>query len=278
MLIAAALAAVIVFPLFTAPSSSTAAVQQSGENITVYASDCVTPQTYFYIGDKVCTQAAGWPAGSGHPQYRRFRWVAPNNVPLRDSDIVGTSDADRILIPTTGEFAQVGKWKVETMDGDAGRVVEATFIVRSREQPFVNLSVGRQGPASVLPGYKVSYTVWLHNSGPDDALDVQFIDSVPSNMTFAGLRQQAGPLFDCSTPLRGSTGRTICKGKAISPGESVAFNFIYVVNTDAKEGDTCSGSSEVYNGISDLSKEDNYSTFEAIISGPETDGIPPEEQ
>ena len=58
-----------------------------------------------------------------------------------------------------------------------------------------NLGITKTGPASVLPGGSVTYTLTVSNAGPSDALDVTVSDPTPSGLTFVS---NAG---DCTTPF-----------------------------------------------------------------------------
>ena len=58
-----------------------------------------------------------------------------------------------------------------------------------------NLGITKTGPASVLPGGTVNYTLTVSNAGPSDALDVTVSDPTPSGLTFVS---NTG---DCTTPF-----------------------------------------------------------------------------
>jgi uncharacterized repeat protein (TIGR01451 family) len=58
-----------------------------------------------------------------------------------------------------------------------------------------DLSIGKTGPASVVRGANVAYTIVVSNSGPSDAASVEVADVTPAGLTFVS---NAG---DCTTPF-----------------------------------------------------------------------------
>lgn len=60
--------------------------------------------------------------------------------------------------------------------------------------PLADLSVTKSGPASVIPGDAIVYTIVVTNNGPSDAANVVVDDPTPAGLTFAG---NAGA---CTTP------------------------------------------------------------------------------
>lgn len=50
-------------------------------------------------------------------------------------------------------------------------------------EPFADVSVSKSGPATVLPGGDVTYTLVVANAGPDDATGVLLVDALPPETT-----------------------------------------------------------------------------------------------
>lgn len=266
------LAASAAFFSFTIPGA--AAFQSGPEYVKTFAADCVTPQTVFNPGDTVCAEAGDFPAKPGDGD-RRFQWVTPDGLAAEVTYVKEDSQSDKFVIPTSGQFAQLGTWAVATINGDAERLTAAKFVVRNPKFPAANLSISKDGPKYVLPGDKVSYKLWVSNPGPDFAEGVQITDEVPTNMVFVALKQASGAALECSTPARGETGRSVCKVKGVPADEPIELIAYYQVNPEAKEGVTCSSSTEVTSVTEELKKEDNFCTSEATVVLPAEETEPP---
>jgi uncharacterized repeat protein (TIGR01451 family) len=153
----------------------------------------------------------------------------------------------------------------------------AKFIVRNPRLPLVNLAVIKDGPAYVNPGDPVSFKIRIYNPGPDFAEGIEIVDEVPTNMTFLALKQASGPPVECSTPPRGETGRTVCKVKGLSGEEPIDLVAYYTVDSEAKEGATCTSSIQVTSYTEEVNKEDNFARSEVTVVYPGIDtGEPPD--
>lgn len=232
----------------------------------VYAGDCATPQSSFFLGDTVCASIGDFdlPVTS---RYRRFQWVAPDGRVFDQNGVKLDPQNDQIVLPTTGDFAQYGLWTIRAIDIEAQIRTIGKFKVVNPRLKLVDLSVLKYGPALVLPGDRVKYTVTIHNVGPDDAASVSLVDAVPTNMVFYAMKQTAGrAIFDCATPARGETGETVCRSAGIADGDEVTFDIYYLVNPDTRDGVTCTGGVSVSSEMSELNKDSNFYDFEATVS------------
>lgn len=266
-----AFTAVITPPVTSATSSpegapgNYSAVLQSGEYIQTFASDCSTPQTIFYLGDKVCAIAGNFPLSPANYRYRRFQWAAPNQMVASQSDISGDPEKEVFVIPTSGDFAQVGTWTVRSIDVSANVSAIARLIVRNPRARYTDLFISKSGPLQVLAGDRVRYTLRVTNPGPDDALEIEITDNVPTNMVFVGLRQSSGPVAECRTPPSGGTGTVTCWVKNLPLDQAVELLMYYQVNPDAREGTVCSSQAWVSSTTSELAKENNETIQEATV-------------
>lgn len=261
------LAASAAFFSFTIPgvTRDAAAFQRGGvEYVKTFADDCVTPQAVFNVGDTVCVEAGDFPAPLG-AGYRRFQWTTPDGLVADLTNVKVDPQGDRFVIPTSGQFAQLGPWTVATINADSDRFAVAKFTVRNPKLPSANLSIFKEGPKYVLPGDSVSYKLWVTNPGPDFAEGVEIVDEVPTNMVFVALKQASGAALECSTPARGETGRTVCKLKGMPAEEPIELVAYYQVNTEVKEGETCSSSTQITSFTEELNKEDNSCVSEATV-------------
>ncbi|MGW1278257.1 beta strand repeat-containing protein [Streptomyces tsukubensis] len=102
--------------------------------------------------------------------------------------------------------------------------------------PEVDLAVTKTGPAAVLPGDPVTYTITVSNNGPDASTGWTVTDPIP-----AGLTNAATTTAGCSI----SAGTLTCTGGALAVGGSTtitltgtaAANAGSIVNTAIVDGD-----------------------------------------
>lgn len=272
-----ALAATIICLTLTAsPLIHAAPIEETAQ---VFAGDCRTPQTVFYLGDTVCVRVGDFPL---HPTsaeyYRRINWSAPN-LAVAETEVVGADpEYDKFDIPTTGDFALPGKWRVQAVDIETNTRTVANFTVRHPRYFYVDLHAWKYGPDFVLPGDKVRYLLTFRNSGPEFADVVQFAEDVPSNATFLALRQRTGSPFECQLPKEGDVGRIICSGRGLKPEEEATFDVYYTINREAREGDTCEGRTQIVSQTNELNKYDNIARYSSIIAGPYTGEPEPREE
>jgi uncharacterized repeat protein (TIGR01451 family) len=244
------------------------AFQLGNERVTVFAGDCRTPQTTFYLGDTVCVLVNDAPLPDNGAVYRRLQWAAPDISEGQRSDIMTDSQYERFEIPTSGPLAQVGKWTVQTIDVSANGYSVGHFTVRNRSFAYVDFSIRRDGPSSVVPGDYLQYTITVSNKGPEYAKDVNFVDYMPENTTFAALKQVSGIPFRCSTPERGTVGKTVCTGFEMRPEDSATFHVYYYVDPNTREGTIFNSSNEVWGANPELNKRDNFCESESTAQYP----------
>ena len=245
------------------PSPSATLFRVPVEYIKTYASDCVTPQTVFFLGDIVCAEAGGFEAPLNE-RSRRFYWSAPNALVPENSDIIGDPEYNRFQIPYSGDFARVGTWHVSTVNPDANREVRTKFIVRNPKFRFADIVLEKWGPPYVDPGVRVIYRVRVSNPGPDFAEQIEINDNVPSEMTFLAYKQASGPVVSCRTPGEGQTGTSTCFAKGLASGEKLEILFYYVVNREVS-GRPFTISAEAFSLTEEMDKSDNFRAFNATL-------------
>ena len=272
-IVAASLCAAIPFCMETARAASM--FQGGYEYINVYASDCITPRTVFSLGETVCVQAGSFPITPGiEPNYRRFQWISPSNEVADTTGIRADPQNDKFFIPTSGQFAQVGTWYVKTVNSRGEGEAGGKFVVRNLNIRYADLTIGKSGPQTIVPGDRVEYKLTVRNAGPDTATSIQFVDEVPANMVFVALKQASGGYFECSTPASGETGRTVCNSKGMRLDEEATFVFYYQVNLDIREGTVCGSRVQVSSLTEELDKLSNTFYMESTVSIPNDDPGP----
>lgn len=276
-----ALAAVITYSALSASPTFRAAAQESAvnESVQTYAGDCVTPQNDFYLGDVVCVRAGEFPAAPDAAEYyRRISYAAPNLEVVQTSAVWKDPEFDRFQIPDAGAHALPGTWRVHTVDIETNARADAKFTVRNPLIRYADLHVWKVAPDFVMPGDKALYTIAVKNVGPDSAISIQLGEDVPTNAVFYALRQTSGSLFDCKTPAQWERGQITCFGRGLKPEESATFDVYYVIDQEAREGDTCAGATYASSSTEELNKEDNSVGYSVNIAGPDRGEQPPVEE
>ena len=254
-----------------AAASYGAAPAQAAETVEIYADDCVTPRTEFYLGDTVCAIVRSAPAPYLGWRQRQFQWVTPNQRVTSQSDITSPrGQKDLFTIPASGEYARAGKWSVRTIDNEPGTQIIANFTVRNPRLRLVDLLLYQQGPTYILPGTKVKYSMTIANEGLDYTKGVEFVVEVPSGMGFYTLKQVSGGVFTCELPPRGYGGRIYCSSDVMKAEEIASFDVYYIVDDFIKEGDVSYGSAHIWSPSEEESPDNNYWTVEAAVVSRDT--------
>jgi uncharacterized repeat protein (TIGR01451 family) len=232
------------------------------ESISTFASsDCATPKNSWNLGETACAVAIG---ADGE---RRIAWIAPDGSVARVSNaFVGTAN-DSYTIPTGSDpLAQVGTWKVTTIDASNSAFVEASFVVRDPATASADLSLSAFGPFQVSPGSSVSYRIELRNNGPDEAQSVTLTNPVPADETFISEQQDSGPGFSCSTPPSGSgSGAIVCSLPAMAPNTTAIFTLVFNVNGGAAGGEIITDAASVSSTTHELHQGDNTASSSATV-------------
>jgi len=231
-------------PLFTV---------SNGSAISTYASDCITPQTTFTLGDNVCAKVSGVDPAFN----RRFAWVDPANNLRKTTAITTDPQTDTFLLPTdeidpTYGNDNRGVWRASVITSRGSVVLTARFLVQAAT-PSVDLSVGKglEGNAPTS-GENLTFSVSVFNRGPNDAQNVVISDQTPANATFVSVTQTSGSGFSCT----GSTTVT-CTGSILKAGDTAAFAFVY---TAGSAGSTITNTASVSSDTQEINNSDNSST------------------
>ncbi len=97
-----------------------------------------------------------------------------------------------------------------------------------------DVAVTKDGPATIVAGTNINYTITVRNDGPSNAASVSLSDSLPAQTTFVSFTQTTGPLFSCTTPAPGAaTGDVTCSIATLDAGATATFAFAAAVERDA---------------------------------------------
>jgi Domain of unknown function DUF11 len=258
--------AALVFAAFSASPFLDRASAAGPETVQVLADDCATPKTVFFLGDTVCVKASNFPLHPGVADYyRRVNWSAPGHRVAESDTVKGDPDFDTFTIPSSGDFAVAGKWRVQTVDIETNARADATFTVRNPRLALVDLGAWKAVHDYVLPGDRLRYRVTIFNDGPDLAELVQFAEDLPYNATFYALKQASGPVFECQTPAQGATGRVLCSTKYMKGGDQASFDVYVIADERARAGEPFQSRTQVASNTDELNKYDNTARYTSLV-------------
>jgi len=241
--------------------SHSGAVVDTMESVGLFADSAgSTPKTVFNRGDKVWGIETGAPPPLlGLPQ-RRFQWVAPDGTVKQQADIIALDPQSDLYQLSTS--AQLGTWKVKTIDNSNVGFAVADFVVRDPANAAADLSVGLFASSRVAAGTSIAYSLQVTNNGPDDAQDVEITDAVSGDATFQSLTPEKG--WSCPG------GALPCSIASLARGQTAVFTVIYHVS-DAVPADTIiSNTAIASSSTTELHSPDNTSTTDATVTGAST--------
>src|SRR5262249_54259502 len=112
------------------------------------------------------------------------------------------------------------------------------LVVASVAVQQADLSITKTGPATVLSGGNVTYTLNAKNNGSDPdrntASGVTITDTLPAGTTFVSNAAQAG--WTCTTPAPGSGGTLTCAKATMAAGETATFTLVLNVPCATPDG------------------------------------------
>jgi uncharacterized repeat protein (TIGR01451 family) len=237
--------------------------------ITIYAADCMTPQTTFNLGDTVCARAT-----NVDPAFNaRIVWINANgSVPAGgDPDFLGpyitTGSATRSF--TISPTGSTGAWFVSLMSPKGTSRGTAGFTVRDAENVQVDVSVNKLvSGGKATAGNDVIFYLDVTNNGPDAALNVQLTDAVPAGTTFVSLTQNAGPTFTCTNPAIGGLGTSTCTIAALNTYDRATFIAVYKADSSLTLGTVITNTANISssNTTPDRFTDNNSSADSATVA------------
>ena len=128
-----------------------------------------------------------------------------------------------------------------------------------------DLSVTNSGsPSLVLPGGNITYTQTITNSGPFDAVNAAFTESIPANTTFQSITANAG--WTCTTPAVGATGNISCTNPDFASGGSVSYTVVVQVGAATQYGTQIVDVDNIVSGTSDPNLANNTATAISTVT------------
>jgi uncharacterized repeat protein (TIGR01451 family) len=218
---------------------------QAGPTITTYKGDCTTPKSVFNRADTtpgaliVCAKVTGFDAN------QVVLWSNPDFI-QKQSAPVGTGESTFTLTTTSG----LGDWRVILYEPLGGAVYALkAFTVNDAGNPSADLAVSKSAVNSpVSAGSQAVFEVQVTNFGPNDVPNVEVLDSVPANTTFASYALVSGPSgINCVNPAVGGMGNTTCTIPILARGETAVFTATYDVAAGTLPGTLIANTASVSN-------------------------------
>lgn len=222
------------------------------EGIATYDATCVTPKTDFQLTDVVCAKASGVPV-TLFPWH--VAWIDPAGL-IQQSDIASTDDQTQYHFTPTS----IGPWRVNLLRSNGAVRQSATFTVHDAANVTADVFVQKfvhADSASVPAGSNISFVVVVANNGPDAAVSVNLVDSVPSGGTLVQFTQQSGP--DCLP-----AGSNNCTIASLANTDRAEFTAIY--NTGSATPGDYETSATVSSTTNDSNTDNNTSTAKFSIT------------
>jgi uncharacterized repeat protein (TIGR01451 family) len=113
-------------------------------------------------------------------------------------------------------------------------------------------------PDTVTPGGTITYTIDVSNSGPSDAVNVKWTDTLPADVTFVSESQDSGPTFTCTDPAIGSGGKVSCTIASLASGSTASFTVTVLVS--ATPSGAIENTASVSSSTPDYSEASNNSS------------------
>lgn len=133
--------------------------------------------------------------------------------------------------------------------------------------PVADLAVTKSGPATIVAGNNVTYTVTLTNNGPSAAQNVTLADPLPAGVTFVSNTQTTGPTFTCAAPA----GSVNCTIATLAAGTTSTFSFVYQVPASTAGGTTITNTASVSSSTNDLVPMNNSASASTTVSAASVD-------
>jgi uncharacterized repeat protein (TIGR01451 family) len=96
----------------------------------------------------------------------------------------------------------------------------ATKVLVGTPQGFIDLTVGKTGPTTVVPGQQITYDLTVTNHGTDPAFNVKVRDDLPSHTSFLSVKDVLGGAGAFSCSLVGTS--ILCTGGTLDGSLNLA--------------------------------------------------------
>src|SRR4051812_17885342 len=145
----------------------------------------------------------------------------------------------------------------------------AALIAVGASAQTADLLIAKSGAESATAGETIAYSIFVFNSGPDDAQNVTITDALPFGTTFVSLNASTS-IFNCSTPPVGAAGTVICTAVTFQNQAETSFTLAVKTSPGAPSG-SVSNTATITSSTPDPNTSDNSSNaITGIIAGSTT--------
>lgn len=166
---------------------------------------------------------------------------------------------------TSGTISGTVTGDSDTYDPDPSdnAATAATSVVTPAS---ADLSLTKSTNATSAPaGSTITYTIALHNSGPDAASNATMTDTLPASLLFQSITAPAG--FTCTTPAVGTSGTITCTKPSLANGATATFTLAVKVAAGSTSGNV-SNSASASSATSDPDSGDASVSSNAVALAP----------
>lgn len=169
------------------------------------------------------------------------------------------------LVIEIGDAFSISNTATVTTTSADGNQGNNSATVTNPVDPRADVNVVKSGPATILAGADITYTVTVRNDGPSEANDVGLSDQMPPNTTFVSATQTSGATVNCSKPPVGTNGTFNCFIGAFAPGEVATFTLVFHVSPSAPNGSNVSNDASTGTTSGDPNLGNNFSNSTAVV-------------
>jgi uncharacterized repeat protein (TIGR01451 family) len=164
------------------------------------------------------------------------------------------------ISPSTPDGTVITNTATASSDAADSNSANNTSSASTTVSASADLAVTKSGPASVVAGTNVTYTINVTNNGLANALTVSLTDTIPAGATFVSFQQNSGPSFNCTT------GATVnCSIATLTVGSSAAFTLTVNVGAGTPPG-TLSNTATATSSTPDGNPGNNSSTASTTVT------------
>jgi uncharacterized repeat protein (TIGR01451 family) len=132
-----------------------------------------------------------------------------------------------------------------------------------------DMFVTKAGPATIVAGQNIAYSIQAGNAGPDAATGVSLSDTLPGDITFVSLTSPPG--WTCTTPAVGAGGTVTCTIPAFAAGASANFTLTANVPGGTQEGTFYQNAATISSQVPDPTTENNEAVAGTLVVSPSPD-------
>ena len=196
--------------------------------LNVSLSDVLAPQLTFVSA-----------AQTGGPAFTCTPGTISCSIALLPASSVATFTLTARLDPTTPaatSVANTAQVTTQTFDPDTNDHSATTTAISAVS---ADLSVTKSGPATIVAGSTVTYTITVANGGPSTATNVTLSDVLSPGLTLVSATQATGPTFTCVP------GTLSCTRTALDPLTTATFTLVADADPNLPAGTTLTNTAQV---------------------------------